>query len=374
MFHQYANPTSSIAHESQLEVDARPPEGLAQQLARTIIILPTPESSPDSRAFFPSRNDKSGIIEVAAIIRNTPPGATHRWTRTDTSAMTIDSQGSLRTHVRGLMPGLHELDFTVRDSGGTPVASQKLQLSIPQFVTVDEAGNSSPTPFEDVLTTFQVLGRKDDVLRTAKKVCDHLLSTSNVRTIWRVGPFSETVPAHIPATHVTPLTIHGETPPGAPFLAGVTNLVGGAAGAAVFNEPIDMFPGAFDNPSTADISTEVLALLVQIESQGMTPALEDFTVDVIGRLLGFTMSHEIVHSLLAFDIPSGHNAARIPGDLMNNGPDITFTESTGFEDTAHTSPVDPANFVDHGIASMASLQAVNQGRMDARFPVPPAFT
>ena len=59
---------------------------------------------------------------------------------------------------------------------------------------------------------------------------------------------------------------------------------------------------------------------------------------------------------------------------MNNGADFTFTEATGFEDTAHVSPVDPANFIDHGLTALAFLKAVNQGRVDLRFPVPPSFS
>jgi hypothetical protein len=58
---------------------------------------------------------------------------------------------------------------------------------------------------------------------------------------------------------------------------------------------------------------------------------------------------------------------------MNDGSARNFQQRTGFEDTAHTSPVDPANFIDHGIASIGGLEAANQGRMDALFPVPPSF-
>ncbi|MEJ2756471.1 MAG: hypothetical protein P8104_11760, partial [Gammaproteobacteria bacterium] len=122
-----------------------------------------------------------------------------------------------------------------------------------------------------------------------------------------------------------------------------------------------------------DVSIEVQALLLQIQSQSMSPALETFATTLMGRLLGVIMSHEIVHSLLAFDIPSGHNSPKITGDLMNKGMDLTFTDMTGFKDTTQTSPVDPENYIDRGITALASLLTTNQGRMDARFPVPPTF-
>lgn len=352
-----------------VNVDAQQ-EGLNLS-TKTLILLPSPQNDADSRSFFPSRNDKSGVTEVLAQLRNAPSGGSHRWTRTDVDAMTIDAQGSLRTIVRGLKSGLHEVDFTVFDSSGAAVASQKLQLSIPQFVTINEGGSSSPTPFDDFLTLFQLTARKDDILQEAKLVCDYLLATSNVRTIWRIGPSTDTLPAHLPATNVTILTINNEPPPGLAGWVGRTIL---PAGAAILNETIDIFPGALDDPTSHEVTDEVRALLLQIESQVMTPALESFAFTLLGRLLGVAMSHEIVHSLLAFDIPTGHNAPKIPGDLMNNGADLTFTEETGFEDTAHTSPVDPANFIDHGVTALASVQPANQARINLRFPIPPSFT
>lgn len=259
----------------------------------TIIILPDPQNSPDSRAFFPSRNDKSGVIEVAAIVRNAPSGATYHWTRTDVDAMTIDSPGGLQTLVRGLKPGKHELDFTVRDSSGVPLASQKLQLSIPQFVTIDE----DATAFDAVLAVIHLVDVKNNVIEEAKRVCDHLLRTSNVRTIWRIGPFSEALPAHLPvATHVTALTIRGEPPATNPDWYGRTYPVGGAIGAPVFNEPINIFPGAYDNfvLSSNEVDTETQGLVLQLESQTFTdPALAEFAIKVFGRLIGETIAHEI---------------------------------------------------------------------------------
>lgn len=347
----------------------------------TIIILPDPQNSPDSRAFFPSRNDKSGVIEVAAIVRNAPSGATYHWTRTDVDAMTIDSPGSLQTLVRGLKPGKHELDFTVRDSSGAPLASQKLQLSIPQFVTIDEEVGGE---FDAVLAAIHLVDVKNNVIEEAKRVCDHLLRTSNVRTIWRIGPFSEALPAHLPvATHVTAMTVRGEPPADYPRdLVGITRFVGGAIGATVFNEPIDIFPGAFDNEdglSPTGVDTETQALVLQLKSQISTdPALTEFAIKVYGRLIGYEMAHEIVHSLLGFEIGGpddrGHNPpGTVANDLMNHGNERSCMQRTGLEDRSHTSPIDPDNFVDHGIAAIGGLQAITQGLMDARFPVPPSF-
>jgi hypothetical protein len=222
---------------------------------------------------------------------------------------------------------------------------------------------------------------KTNILQEAKAVCDHLLQTSNVRTVWLLAPFNETLPTHIPAAHVTALTIRGESPAGT-LLYGRTNPgTGGTGGPSVFNETIDVFPGAYDEsgPTGAlaiEVDTETQALAMDLTSRvASNPALEDFAITVFGRLIGETMAHEIVHSLLWSNIhPTYHNSPPIPGDLMNAGSQRSFQQRTGIEDTAHMSPVDPANFVDHGIAAIGGLQAANQGLMDARFPVPPAFT
>ncbi len=278
----------------------------------------------------------------------------------------------LQTIVRGLKSGLHNLDFTVRDSAGAAVVSQKLKLSISQFMTIDEGASSSPTPFDDFLTQFKLASKKNEIMKEVKLVCDHLLKPSNVCTIRRVEPFSETLPAHLPASNVTTLKIHNEPPP--KYKGVVPGVTHPPQGAAVLNETIDIYPGALDDSNSHDAGIEVQALLLQIQNQSMTPVLEIFATTLLGRVLGVIISHEIVHSLLAFDIPSGHNSPKITGDLMNNGMDLTFTEMTGFEDTAQTSPVDPANYINRGIVALASLLAANQGRMDARFPVPPAFT
>lgn len=217
---------------------------------------------------------------------------------------------------------------------------------------------------------------KDEVIDHAKDVCDHLLRTSNVRTIWRVGRFSEALLAHLPANVVTALTIRGEPPAASPRLLGRCNPAGpGPDPATTFNDTIDVFPGGFDNPPDgggivrSEVDTETQALIIELENRTFPdPDLEQFAIAVYGRLIGENMAHEIVHCLIGFDIPTGHNSPPIPNDLMNRGGIRHFTQRTGIEDTAHMSPVDPNNFLDHGIGVIGGLQAANQARMDARFP------
>lgn len=344
---------------------------------RPIIILTG--HSADARAFYPSRNDKSGEIELTARARNAPAGSTIHWTIPPGGggaapyAITAPNAGT--TRIRALRSGLHELDVTLRDGGGARLASVKLDLSIPQFVTIDE----DAAAFDGVLANMMLDHLKHDVLRIMKGVCDHLLRTANVRTIWRMAPFNETLPAHLPAANVTTATIKGEPPAGSPTLFGVTSHPGGG-GHHVLAETIEVYPGAYDNPlpgggvSDTEVDTQTQALAIELESRNVSdPDLEAFALQVYGRLFGETLAHEIVHSLLWTEIPTGHNSPPIPGDLMNAGGHRSFRQRTGFEDTARVSPVDPANFIDHGLASISGLQPVNQARIDNRFPVPPAF-
>jgi hypothetical protein len=119
------------------------------------------------------------------------------------------------------------------------------------------------------------------------------------------------------------------------------------------------------------VDTETAALVVQLASQTVSdPAMEAFATTLIGRLIGETMAHEIVHALIGdVHLP----AAPDVNDLMEVGGRRSFRQRTGLEDTAHTSPVDPANFTDHGIAAIGGVGAGNQALLDANFPVPPAF-
>lgn len=348
---------------------------------RSFITLSDATGTAENRAFKPASNDKSGIIDLEVAVRRMPSGGGIRWSDPNSGAITIDNPSNLRTRVRGVKPGRTAIDVEVRDSGGNRIESMKIQLCVPQFVTVNE----NKAAFEGVLSAMNLLTVKDDVLRTIKQTCERVLRQCNVRTIWQIAPFNEAVPAHIPAANITPVTITGEPPVdglGNPthlmgFTRAVPNGAGGFnAGPDVFNETIDIFPGGYDNPlpnpqpPDYDVNVETQALMIEIANQTSTdPTFERFVIRSFGRLVGETIAHEIVHSLLWDNIPTTHNSPAIAGDLMNTYKDRSFTQRTGLEDTSHTSPLDPSNFTDHGIDSIGVLQATNKSLMDRFFPV-----
>ena len=337
----------------------------------TLILLN--DLTNEIRAFNPAANHKTGVINIRARLRNAPQNYTTRWSSPTPDSVHFTSPNALTTRVEGLIPGLQEIHFAVFDASGTRVASTVVQLSIPQFVTINE----DPASFDNVLDDFRVRHLKNDILQTAKQVCDHLLRTSNVRTIWQCGPFSETLPPHLTSGLITPVIIQGDPPAGSEGLLGETRFVGGAIGSAVPNEPIFIYPGGYDDDGMAsyvEVDVETRALVLQLESMSISdPAMETFATKVFGRLFGETISHEIIHAMIGLDIPTGHNNPAIANDIMNNGVDRNFTQRTGIVDNAHVSPVDPSNFTDNGLAAINRLQAVNQARMNNRFPVPPDF-
>ena len=354
-----------------VSVDARP---TAQDTPRPIIVLGTDTATGNRRAFNPSTHSLSGETTLSFSARNAPAGYGVRWLPSEADALEVVSPTAETTVVKGKRPGRTRLDVALFD-GATQVASTRLNLCVPQFVTIDE----DAAAFSGVLAELKIDVRKADVLREARATCLHLLRTANVRTVWRMAPFNEVLPAHLDAALVTTATIKGEPAAAEPNLFGVTRGSASGLSAASFNETIELFPGAYDNPvagtSATMVDVESQAILLQIKTDAApSTALLDFTVKVFGRLIGETLAHEIVHSLLGNTVGADfHNAPAIANDLMNSGSERHFRQRTGIEDTALVSPVDPANFIDHGIAAIGGLQAANQARMDAAFPVPPAF-
>ncbi len=354
----------------KVDVDARQPGGPQDSTRRPIIVLGADTGSAETRAFHPARGDSSGVITVEASFRDGPAGATLRWSTPDASTLRIDAPAAARTPVRGLKPGRRELDVELLDAGGAPVASQKLFISVPQYVLITE----DAVAFDKALTDIHIGGHKDDVVAHVKDVVTHLLSGANVRTYWQVGSLKDAVPAHVPPASLMTVTIRDDDPTGN---AGATHRPGGVDR---FDEKIDIFPGQYDNPSAAvDIDSETQALVTQLDASLVTdPSLVAIAVKVYGRLIGETTAHEIVHGLLWDQINFGHpvdefhNIPAKPNDLMNPGTTRKFEQRTGMENTAQVSPVLPTHYVDHGIATIGGLELDNQTLMDRHFPVPPA--
>ncbi|MBF0160997.1 MAG: helix-hairpin-helix domain-containing protein [Magnetococcales bacterium] len=356
-----------------VEVNARTPRS-DNPVPRPVIILGPDSADANVRAFKPGVHDLGGVISLSFYVRNAPAGYTVRWMRSDTDALTVLTPHAETTQVQGMKPGITRLDIAMFD-GPNQVASTSLRLCVPQFVVVDE----EQAALDAVLQEYQIGARKADVLAEARRTCRHLLQKSNMRTVWRMAPFLEIPPAHLAADRITVATIRGEPPAASPNDMGWETPTQAGDGHAVYNETIDIFPGAMDAAPAAgtanptEVDTETSAIMLQIKAGVPSPALLNLAVKVIGRLIGETLAHEVTHSLLGNLLPTGHNSPAIPNDLMNPGSERSFRQRTGIEDVAKSSPVDPGQFQDHGLNGIGGLQGQNQALMDQFFPVPPSF-
>ncbi|WP_406661857.1 hypothetical protein V7O66_04895 [Methanolobus sp. ZRKC3] len=346
-----------------VEVDAR--KTTKEDTLKPRIILTDQTSSADHRAFKPSLNDKSLIIEVGAHFKDAPEGSHLRWSA-DPSALKIDNPKVPITRVRGIKPGKQTLVIELFDSGGNQIASERIQLSVPQCVTVTE----NKALFDAALASIKLTGQKKNVVNEMKKVVEHLLSKANVRVFWKVDIISENIPNHVPAKNVIIATIKNTD------INGRLGVTSSSTNADTFNETIEVYPGMYDEPDAIDVDTETQALIIQLETDlPGNSNLIPVATKVYGRLIGETLSHEIGHALLWDDIPgSGHNSPAIANDLMNKGVDRPFKQRTGMENTAQQSPVKPEHYKDNGIATISKFKLSNQGLIDNQWPVPPAFS
>jgi hypothetical protein len=372
-----------------IRLDAHGQTFHAESLTRSWIIE-EPTLTADARAFKPSRNDKTARVTLAVRVPRLPAGGSIRWNvpTANRGAITLSGSATSLVHsatgpsvdVIGLVPGLTFLDVMAFDAAGTQLESIKFPICVPQFIEIREGGAA----FDRVLAALNIGFENDLVMTAAKQVCDFILSTVNVRTIWNVPAFRERLPAQfatggLGAGRVTTATIQGDPP--TPGLLGQTFT---PAGAAVFSERIDIFPGAFDDPFSGSAAEEVddmtRAAVASISHLANVSSMEKMKViDLMGRLIGETLAHEIGHSLIGSGVlggAGGHNpasgaAGALLHSLMNAGRDRSLTDRTGIRPIA--SPVSLDNAVDEGIRTVNVFTGPARTHVDRHFPVPPRF-
>ena len=143
---------------------------------------------------------------------------------------------------------------------------------------------------------------------------------------------------------------------------------------------IYIYPGGFRYRATlvgSEVGKNVGEIVKKLDTVDKTT--KAFGVEVMSRLIGETISHEILaHVILnSFDKDSfdgeGHNKDSIPGDIVNRGDDRDWFSRTGIQIIDLTNLPKSGSFIDKGIAAINSLTPVNQNRIDIYLPVPPAF-
>ena len=339
------------------------------------------------RAFGPSATNpnKTGRTVLKVTTRPIPEGGSVRWSVPPdqngryTLAGGAKVQSGLKADITGITPGKSKIDFDVFDADGNSTESQKYDLCIPQFVSIDE--NAA---FNTVVERFGLQDFKADILTEAKATCDNLLSDANVRTVWMMAPFNEKLPTHLTADLVTKVDIGGDpsgTFAGSLGLLGITRdrngsfTTGALVGPTQFDEIIDLFPGAMTDPNATDIDDNVVATIqAALTAPPLTSTPEGaLAVTVVGRVLGASLAHEILHSLVGFMF-GGNAHTTAQRDILRNGSGFTFEQLTGFQVT------DTAHFPAAGSFTDLGADQINRPQVDgtlpglqANFPVPPTF-
>ena len=333
--------------------------------------------TPALRAFEPGRNF-TGKTRLSVKGKNLPPGTQLRWSVPPTEAgkytitQRITASGISEVEITGVRPGVSAIDIEAIDSG-VVIASEKLPLSIPQFVAVDD----SNAVFDSFFTANDLGAIRDPIMDEARRVIDLLLlSEANVRLIW--ASTGTPVPPHIPADLLTRVSLVRNDPSGRDRYGttGPGPASGGNVGDTAFDELVSIFADSYLKVSAdSDVNTatnELVRILTSI--QASDPALEIWQIRFFGRLLGETISHELYHTLLP--VPFDHNVdgagnAIDTGDMMDKGKFRSFLERTGI-----TAPNIPSadfldNLTDNTISAINKLTGLNLAHVHAKFPVPP---
>ncbi|MFN2397745.1 MAG: S8 family serine peptidase [Gemmatimonadaceae bacterium] len=312
---------------------------------RSFIIEET-DFTADRRAFNARANDKTGRARLSvrvpklpaggSIRWSVPPGQARRYTLSGDPTTTNNTAFGRTVTVIGLQPGLTAIDCEARDASGRVIESVKYPLSIPQFFQVTE----DQAKFDAVLTLFRVDHLKSMIVTRAKEVAEYLLSLVNVRTVWQVPPFKETLPRQFQAGgagagNVTTLQIQGD-PPSPGVVGGIVQ----PQGPAIFNEQLFLYPGGFDDSAPShdldDATRQVVTTLAGMNFS--TARMSELAVETFGRLFGETIAHECFHSLTKLDVApiqeEGHLALNsagnpvIPNDILNRGSVRMFGQRT----------------------------------------------
>lgn len=363
-------------------------------------------NTPAARTFHPEKGDKSGRTQLRAVVSGAPPGARFAWTAQHPDKLRFDQPQAGATDVLAGESGVTSVSFEVRDPQGNSLRVAHIEVGVPLFVQVSEyagaayashrTGLADPHRFATVLADFGLTGQRDAVLQTAKLVAEFLLRQANVRLIWGLAPVADALPAQFQAGafaagFLIPLSIAGFAPTSrfgnaqATGTLGLTNTTR-AGDILPTTGVIEVYPGGLDSnvfPQVTRLRAEVRRLIDAVAADPADAAaaqelarLQDVWAEVIGRVTGLTIAHEVHHMMLANapGLTGGHTTAP-EIDLLSPGSALDFKQWSGIETPSPLPATFPAagTFTDRGFNGLAVIGEANQGRVDALFPVPPAF-
>ncbi len=289
-------------------------------LALPIVLL---GNNQDARAFHPSISDKSGLTTLEIKLG---PSETVLWEIADPvpgeghfgEFTFVGPVDKAKVTLSAKHPGKRLLKCTV--SGNKP---ELFQICVPAFVLVERGAEFSTflSEFPESSSAFGLDRAEDALLISCKATVEQIFSPDsvNVRVLWE--HLAEKKPPDLLEKSLIKVTIgninaeklrSGE-------LANTSSP--GGPGNIFLSPSVEIFAGNFWNPSMSnDLQKNLEMLRNAFREKGFGKALEGELADLVGRLLGENMAHEICHGMFGGfgrDFP-GKNT---PGDhlIFNKG-------------------------------------------------------
>jgi|GEM_PF-3442138 len=350
------------------------------------------EDEADVRAFRPSVGDRSGELKLEVEVKNPPEGAYYEWVeikaktssgkdiqRLTLSEETESIQNHSRSKVRvkrsvfGIGPGLTQLEFRVMVQGKEQ-ASESIEISVPQFISVLQADD-----FNQFIEEWSLQEHRATLFERVRTLSETLLEIGNVRMIWELEPFNEPRNYRIPTGSYTRVYLYNknETFDNLRVVQIETyedyDGIPGGYGAGVFDEKLHISLGRFaEDRVGVDLPLKVVARSEKLRDFAAT---NQFAREVLARLIAETIAHAILRSLLTGAIdPSGRNYSGVPPHIMRDNFERSFRDRTGVEvSNVIEFPENSNSYTDHSIDAINRLLTMDQNTMDRIFPVPPGF-
>jgi len=364
-------------------------------------------NSPSVRTFQPDRNDKSG--RTALMVASAPAGASYSWA-TEAEAVQFIAPNAPATAMLAGRPGLKTLSVEVNDPKTGDSGTATTWIGVPQFVVVREYIGAYPAHrkagaysawFDTVLREYRLAGEREFVLQQAQAVAELLLRGANVRMIWELAPLNEQLPVQFQAGNFaeqfyTPLRLAGFPPITRQNSAGVVEqiqidqigITDRPGGVRPAQGVIEIYPGAIDSGSSVVARTAAIVRDAAFSAEDALAAdrgnsdlkqefdrLHDLWREIVARMIGVAMAHEIYHLLLseAPGLTGGHTT--LPEiDLLSPGSQLSIEEWTGIgaPDPFSGGFPNAGTYTDAGFDGLAVLDNRNQAMVEVMFAVPPA--
>jgi len=388
----------------RVDIDAKPSAGMEDEPSTWQIVVPAKNSS-DHRSFYPSIPAIGGEIRLDASLQDPPIGATGpqdvrwKWEALDQRAVNLLTPDKSSTTVQGVTPGPTRVRVTATWTEGDKAKSQSeiVSLCVPQFFVID-----ADSTFSDALARYNVAGHEVAVIDRAREVADLLLRTVNVRLIWRTGGRTDEIPPHLVSVggldwiNVGHVKITDRDPDHLQSIAGNGTLGDTNPDYVSGHDDLltvhvgELYKSFVPNHSPINVTEQVMkALIDHLAANAADVTATNLLVDIIGRLAGSTLAHEILHAVIGIQpgmVDQNHISRRVLNDLLNTGSSREFHEKTGIK-VQDLSKLPSGGYVDYGIHAIEGpkhsptkgADRTKEGNMgsqdfiDEILPVPPAF-